>query len=118
MAVTPPKSARPTAGSAILDAIRQHGPLTPGELRDLLAPIAPSTVKTSAMRLAMCGVLTRTPYTEPGGAATVQYDIGTVEYVARKPVHYDTDAAGDAWQPAPWVHPIRARALGLPVASR
>lgn len=110
MAVTQSRPAKPTAGTAIIEAIRQHGPLTPAELRRVLPPMASSTIKMSAARLSAVGVLTRTPCTVRS-RDTIRYGLGRAEYQERKPVHFDTD--DDAWQPVQWIHPIRARALGL-----
>ena len=101
-----------TTGTAILSAIREHGPMTPSELRQRLAHLPPSTVKMAASRLAQSGILTKTPVRRKF-ASTLLYGLGGVEYIERAPLHYDTDTSSEEWTPAPWVHPIRARALGL-----
>lgn len=93
-----------TAGSAIIDALSQFGPLTATELRHRLPSFRDCTIKTAAMRMVRHGMLTRSTVLV-GQRPTFQYAIGAVEYSERAPIERIPEAADEPWAPGKWVHP-------------
>ena len=52
------------------------------------------------------------------GVSVVLYTMATTGIERRVSSTHHADVSEGGWTPAVWVHPIRARALGLPVATR
>jgi hypothetical protein len=109
-----PAKAKQTIGESVLAMLHTHGPLTGAQLRELLPQIPYKSLRTACGDLANCGKLGRS-WVTVGERRITAYTVGAVSYEPRKktikPHRADKEIA------EPWIHPIRRRALGLPVAS-
>ena len=108
---------RATTGSEILRVLTQHGPLTTDELRNALPHLSPQTVRTTVVRLSSSRHVSRSISLRNGREVT-RWTIGPEPYVERKKMsRMGRPEVKDTWTPQRWVHPIRARVLGLPAVS-
>jgi hypothetical protein len=108
-----PAKKKETIGAAILGAIHQHGPLTTAKLAELLPHVPPKSLRTACGDLANTHKLGRS-YVMVGERQITAYTVGAVTHEPRKKTVKPHRA--DKEQVEPWIHPIRRRALGLPVA--
>jgi hypothetical protein len=105
-----------TVGDAILATIKEHGPQTTAQLRERLPQIPPHSIRTACGDLAGRQQLGRSSVMIGARRITAwTVDAVTNERRARTDGRPEKD---EAWTAPAWVHPIRARALGLPVARR
>ena len=108
---------RATTGSEILRVLTQHGSLTTDQLRDALPHLSPQTVRTTVVRLSSSRHVSRSMSLRNGREVT-RWTIGPEPYVERKKMsRMGRPEVKDTWTPQRWVHPIRARVLGLPAVS-
>ena len=73
----------------------------------------PSRTGYRVIQAAVAQKLVRREPRQQGSLMTVIFPYGTPKATPYKPI-----ASKDGHAPSVWVHPIRARALGLPVATR
>jgi hypothetical protein len=104
-----------TTGTEILRVLAQYGSLTTDELRAVLPHLPPQTVRTTIVRMSGQRHVKRQIEVR-GNREVTRWTIGPEPYVERAKVNRGRPEVKDTWTPQPWVHPIRARALGLPVA--
>jgi hypothetical protein len=109
-----PAKKKETIGGAILAMIHQHGPLTTAKLSELLPHIPPKSLRTACGDLANTLKLGRS-YVMVGERQITAYTVGVVTHEPRKKTVKPHRA--DHVKAEPWIHPIRRRALGLPVAQ-
>jgi hypothetical protein len=102
-------------GEAILAMLTKYGPHTTAQLREMLPHIPPHSIRTACGDLAGRQQLGRSSVMV-GKRRITAWTVGPVEHEARKGV--GRPEKDEAWAPSAWVNPIRARALGLPVAKR
>ena len=108
---------RATTGSEILRVLTQHGSLTTDQLRDALPHLSPQTVRTTVVRLSGQRHVSRQTVLRNGREIT-KWSVGPEPYIERKKMsRTGRPEVKDTWTPQRWVHPIRARALGLPAVS-
>jgi hypothetical protein len=103
-----------TVGVAILAVLTAQGPKTTAQLRELLAHLPPQTIRTTVVNLAGRQQIGRSIIMD-GNRRLTAWTVGAVTYEPRKPTGRPMQE--EAWTPVPWIHPIRRRLLGLPVAT-
>lgn len=94
---------------AIVDTLAEHGPQSAAEMAALLPLYNAHTIRTSLGRMARTRRISRVPAPKH---ETLRWKVGPSEAQA------GVVSEGDQWTPGAWVHPIRRRLLGLPVAER
>ena len=104
-----------TTGTEIMRVLGQYGSLTTDELRVVLPHLPPQTVRTTIVRMSGQRHVKRKTTLRNGREVTT-WELGPEPYVERAKINRGRPEVKDTWVPQPWVHPIRARALGLPVA--
>ena len=104
-----------TIACAIVAILTAHGPLSVSEIAERLPQARKTVVKSQMARMATEQKVMRVGRTEQDGRLITTWTVGPVPLTGRpsrgRPAHVDT------YTPMPWVNPIRARALGLPVAQ-
>ena len=106
---------RVTVASALVEILTDSGPLTTLALYAMLPGHPRGSVRCTLSGLASRGVLTKR-HVGPGSAvAWTLNDGGT--YTPYTPHAHLVGRLFDSEDVRPWIHPIRARALGLPVAT-
>lgn len=108
-----PAKKKETIGGVVLAMIQTHGPLTGAQLRELLPQIPYKSLRTACGDMANCGKLGRS-WVTVGDRKITAYTVGAVTHEPRKKTV--KPQKGDQDTVEPWIHPIRRRALGLPVA--
>lgn len=107
---------RVTVASALVEILTDSGPLTTLALYAMLPHHPRGSVRCTLSGLASRGVLTKR-HVGPGSAvAWTLHDGGT--YTPFVPHAHLVGRLFDSEDVRPWIHPIRARALGLPVVAR
>ena len=109
---TPPT----TIAGAVIALLATHGPLSVSAIAELLPQFRKTVIKTQMMRLATEQAVMRVGGTAQEGRIVTTWAVGPVPLNGRQ--SRGRTQVVDTWVPAKWVHPIRARALGLPVAQR
>ena len=118
MAVTPPSrlaTAERTV-AALIAPIVAHVVACPGQTMPQIVQAFPHVPSRTVYRVIQAAVAQKLVRREPraqGSLMTVIFPYGTPKATTAKPI-----ASKDGHASAAWVHPIRARALGLPVATR
>jgi hypothetical protein len=105
-----------TVGESILAVLKEHGPQTTAQLRERLPHIPPHSIRTACGDLSGRRQLERSSVMI-GARRITAWAVGAVAHKAWAKTTGRPEK-DDAWRPSTWVHPIRARALGLPVARR
>ena len=108
---TPPT----TIGGAVVDLLAAHGPLSVSEIAERLPQYRKTVIKSQMLRMATEQAVQRVGGATQEGRVVTTWTVGPVPLNARQ--SRGRPAEVDAWTPAPWIHPIRRRLLGLPVAS-
>ena len=90
--------------AALLVLLDDHGPQTTTQLAERMPERTAHAIRTTLSRMTHAGTVSR----HPDGGWQIGAPAGRT-----KPAR-ETEAA---WTPAPWIHPIRRRLLGLPVAQ-
>ncbi len=100
----------------ILDAVEQHGSITMPDLTTMLSDVRPQLLYETCRRMRKHGKLVSTYVKWKKG----QYVVWALTNEALDGAHIrhapPTEAGIEdepGWVPKPWIHPIRARALGL-----
>lgn len=109
---TPPT----TIGGAVVELLATHGPLTVSAIAERLPQYRKTVIKSVIMRMATEQTVMRSGGAAQEGRVVTRWTVGPVPLNGRQ--SRGRPAEADAYAPTPWVHPIRARALGLPVATR
>lgn len=104
-----------TIGVAVMALVSEHGPLTLLEIRERLPQFGSIALRTTIGHMSRAQTLSRQGEVWERGRWLIKWGVGHVPYVDRPSRGRPADR--DAWAPVPWVNPIRARALGLPVAQ-
>ena len=118
MGVTPPSQpdAAERSVAALVAPIVAHVVACPGQTMPQIVqafPHVPSRTVYRVIQAAVAQKLVRREPRQQGSLMTVIFPYGTPKATPSKPI-----ASKDGHAPSVWVHPIRARALGLPVATR
>lgn len=118
MAVTPPSrlaTAKRTV-AALIAPIVAHVVACPGQTMPQIVQAFPHVPSRTVYRVIQAAVTQKLVRREPraqGSLMTVIFPYGMPKATKTPPI-----ASKDGHASAVWVHPIRARALGLPVATR
>lgn len=106
-----PKAPRRAYGelpAALLVRLDEDGPQSTADLAERLPGHSAATIRAALSRMTHAQTVSRT-------ADGKRWQIGAP--VADRAPTTGLPLKEEAWTPEPWVHPIRRRALGLPVAS-
>ena len=104
-----------TVGGAIVALLAEHGPLSVAEIAERLPSIRKTVIKSQIMRMGTEQTVMRVGGTAQEGRVVTTWTVGPVPLNGRQ--SRGRPAEVDTWTPEPWIHPIRRRLLGLPVAS-
>ena len=108
---TPPT----TIAGMVVELLAAHGPLSVSAIAELLPQFRKTVIKTQMMRLATEQSVMRVGGASQEGRIVTTWTVGPVPLNGRQ--SRGRAQVVDTWAPQTWIHPIRARALGLPVAQ-
>jgi hypothetical protein len=108
---TPPT----TIGGAVVALLAEHGPLSVSEIAERLPQYRKTVIKSQMMRMGAEQTVMRVGGSTQEGRVVTTWTVGPVPLNGRQSRGRPSEV--DTWTPEPWIHPIRRRLLGLPVAS-
>ena len=109
---TPPT----TIASTVVELLVAHGPLTVSAIAERLPQFRKTVLKSLIMRMATEQTVMRAGGAAQEGRVLTMWTVGPVPLNGRQ--SRGRPALADVYTSTPWVHPIRARALGLHVPQR
>jgi len=109
---TPPS----TIGGAVVELLAAHGPLTVSAIAERLPQYRKTVLKSLIMRMATEQTVMRAGQAAQEGRVATTWTVGPVPLNGRQ--SRGRPALADVYTSTPWIHPIRARALGLHVPQR
>ncbi len=108
---------RPTTiGGAVVALLAEHGPLSVSEIAERLPQYRKTVIKSQIMRMGTEQTVMRVGGSAQEGRVVTTWTVGPVPLNGRQSRGRPSEI--DTWTPEPWIHPIRRRLLGLPVATR
>jgi hypothetical protein len=116
MTATPQDGPAGRTVAALIAPIVAHVVASPGQTMPQIVHAfahVPSRTVYRVIQAAVAQKLVRREPRQQGSLMTVIFPYGTPKATTPAPIR-----SKDGHASAPWVHPIRARALGLPVATR
>ena len=109
---TPPT----TIAGVVVELLATHGPMSVSAIAERLPQFRKTVIKSQMMRMATEQAVMRVGGASQEGRIVTTWTVGPVPLNGRQ--SRGRTQVVDTWAPAKWVHPIRARALGLPVPQR
>jgi hypothetical protein len=104
-----------TIAGVVVELLATHGPLTVSAIAERLPQFRKTIIKTQMMRMATEQTVMRVGGASQAGRIVTTWTVGPVPLNGRQ--SRGRPALVDTYTPAPWIHPIRRRALGLPSAQ-